>query len=165
MTTLSRFFCLRLGCLAILGFALAACSSAVEGPGGRIVKVKYYHMMPGEPLRTTDPAMIFEFQRLFHGAVTLKEINERYGHYYTVFWKAADRNAGPVTIRLEYLQALSGLNKRVQEQVVEDIRRSNISKFQVTGDEYYKRGRVIAWRLSILRGKEELVSQQSALWN
>lgn len=165
MTTLSRLFCLRLGCLAILSLTLAACSSAVKGPGGRISKVKYYHLMPGEPLRTTDPALVFEFQHMLHGAVTFKEINERYGHYYTVFWKANERNEGPVTVRFEYLQAQSGLKKRVQEQIVDDVRRSNISKFRVTGDEYHKSGRVTAWRLSVLRGKEELVSQQSALWN
>jgi hypothetical protein len=63
------------------------------------------------------------------------------------------------------MQALSGLKKRTQEQIVDDIRRSNISKFQVTGEEYKKSGRVTAWRVSVLRGKEELVSQQSALWN
>ena len=72
---------------------------------------------------------------------------------------------GPVTIKFEYQQAKSGLSKRVQEQVVDDIHRSNVSKFQVVGQEYQKSGRVIAWRISILRGKEELVSQQSALWN
>ena len=67
--------------------------------------------------------------------------------------------------RLEYLQAHTGLKKRVQEQVVDDIRRTNVSKFQVTGEEYHKSGRVTAWRVSVLRGTEELVSQQSALWN
>ena len=70
-----------------------------------------------------------------------------------------------MTIKFEYLQSKSGLSKHVQEQVIDDIRRSNVSKFQVVGPEYQKSGRVIAWRISILRGKEELVSQQSALWN
>ncbi len=165
MTTLSRLLCLRLGCLALLSLALPACSSAVQGSGGRIAKVKYFHLMEGQPIMSLDPAMIFEGQRLLHGAVTAEEIKERFGHYYSVFWKADDRNAGPVTVKLEYLQARSGLKKRVQEQVVDDIRRSNVSKFQVTGEEYHKSGRVTAWRISVLRGTEELVSQQSALWN
>ncbi|MEZ5387166.1 MAG: hypothetical protein R3F13_16785 [Prosthecobacter sp.] len=165
MTNLSRLLCLRLGCLALLGIALPACSSAINGPGGRITKVKYHHLMPWQPLRTTDPALVFENKYLLHGAVTAAEINDRFGHYYSVFWKADDRDAGQVTVRFEYLQAQAGLKKRVQELIVDDVRRTNVSKFQVTGDEYHKSGRVTAWRVSVLRGGEELVSQQSALWN
>ncbi len=165
MMTAPRISRLCLGCLAILAFVLSACSSAVEGPGGRIGKVKYYHLMPGYVPRSTDPTILFERQHRLHGAVTKEQILERYGHYYTVFWKATDRTATPVKVRFEYQQALSGLTKRVQEQIVDNIGRSNISHFQVTGEEYRKSGRVTAWRVSVLRGKEELVSQQSALWN
>lgn len=164
MTTESRLPCLRLGCLAILAVFLSACSSAVDGPGGRIGKVKYYHLMPNYMLNTKDPAIIFEQKHHLYGAVSKQEIMDRFGHYYTVFWKADDRS-GPLTVRFEYQQTQSGLTKRVQEQIVDDVRRSNVSKFQVTGPEYLKSGRVIAWRVSVLRGKEELVSQQSALWN
>jgi hypothetical protein len=121
--------------------------------------------MPGYSPETIAPDVLFEYQRLLRGAVTAADYRERYGHYYTVLWKAADRDAGPVTVRFECLQALSGLQKRVQEQVVDNIRRDNVSKFQVTGEEYIKSGRVTAWRVSVLRGSEELVSQQSALWN
>lgn len=164
MTTESRTSCLRFGCLAILALLLSACSSAVDGPGGRIGKVKYYHLMPNYVPNTLDPTIVFERQHHLYGAVTKPEIVDRFGHYYSVFWKASDRT-GPVTVKFEYQQELSGLKKRVQEQVVDDIHRSNVSKFQVIGQEYQKSGRVIAWRVSVLRGKEELVSQQSALWN
>jgi hypothetical protein len=164
MMTETRTSCLRLGCLAILAFALSACSSAIEGPGGKITKVKYYHLMPFFTPNTTNPTILFERQHFIYGAVTKKEIVDRFGHYYAFFWKADDRT-GPVTVKFEYQQALSGLNKRTQLLVVDNIRRSNISKFQVISTEYQKRGRVIAWRVSVLRGKEELVSQQSALWN
>ncbi len=164
MTTVTRTLCLRLGCLAILASSLVACSSAVEGPGGRIGKVKYYHLMPNYAQRSQEPPIVFEREHHLYGAVTKEQIMDRFGHYYAVFWQADDR-AGPVTVRFEYQQALSGLSKRVQEQIVDDIRRSNVSKFQVTGGEYSKSGRVVAWRVSVLRGKEELVSQQSALWN
>lgn len=164
MTTATRTSCFRRGCLAILALFLSACSSAVTGPGGRIGKVKYYHLMPNYIPQTVEPAILFERQHFLYGAVTKAEITARFGHYYTVFWKADDRT-GPVTVRFEYQQTLSGLSKRVQEQVVDDIHRNNFSTFQVTGPEYQKSGRVLAWRVSILRGKEELVSQQSALWN
>ncbi|WP_395751600.1 hypothetical protein [Prosthecobacter sp.] len=164
MTTEKRTSCLRLGCLAILAFALSACSDTVVGPGGKISKVKYYHLMPFFTPQTTNPTILFERQHYIYGAVTKKEIVDRFGHYYAFFWKANERT-GPVTVRFEYQQAQSGLRKFVQELIVDDVRRSNVSKFQVVGPEYQKNGRVIAWRVSILRGKEELVSQQSALWN
>jgi len=164
MTTATRTPCLRLGCLAILALLLSACSSAVNGPGGRIAKVKYYHLMPNYMPNSQEQAILFERQHYLHGAVSKAQIIERFGHYYTVFWKADDRT-GPVTVKFEYQQARSGLSKRVQEQIVDDIHRNNVSKFQVTGEEYQKSGRVIAWRVTVLRGKEELVSQQSALWN
>lgn len=164
MTTEKRTSCLRLGCLAILAFALSACSSTTKGPGGQISKVKYYHLMPFFTPQTTNQTILFERQHFMYGAVTKKDIVDRFGHYYAFFWKTTDRTS-PVTIKFEYQQSKSGLRKHVQEQVIDDIHRSNVSKFQVVGPEYQKSGRVIAWRISILRGKEELVSQQSALWN
>ncbi len=164
MMTEPRFPRLRFGCLAILALLLCACSSAVNGPGGRIGKVRYYHLMPNYVPRTLDPMILFERQHYMYGAVSKAEQMDRFGHYYTIFWKAKDRT-GPLTVRFEYLQEHSGLTKRVQEQVVDDVRRSNVSKFQVAGEEYQKSGRVLAWRVIVLRGKEELVSQQSALWN
>lgn len=164
MMTASRTSRLCLGCLAILALFLSACSSAVNGPGGRISKVKYYHLMPNYVPNTQDPAILFEREHFLYGAVTKSEIVDRFGHYYTVFWKVKDRT-GPVTVRFEYQQAVTGLTKKVQEQIVDDVHRSNLSKFEVVGQEYQKSGRVLAWRVTILRGKEELVSQQSALWN
>ena len=164
MTTETRTQCFRFGCLAILALMLSACSSAVDGPGGRIGKVKYYHLMPDFQVESQNPTILFEPNHFLYGAVTKEQIRARFGHYYAVFWKADDRS-GPVTVRFEYQQALSGLTKHVQEQIVDDIHRSNISKFEVIGQEYQKSGQVLAWRFRVMRGKEELVSQQSALWN
>ena len=150
--------------LALLAFVLASCSSAVQGPGGRISKVNYYHLPAGIPTSTNDPAMQFERDHHLFGAVTRAEVSERYGHYYTIFWKADDRTQ-PVKLRFEYRQANTGLDPKVIEAEIADIRRSNITKFQVTGSEYNTGGRVTAWRVTLLRGQEERVSQQSYLWN
>jgi len=143
---------------------LGACSSAVTGPGGTITKVKYFHLQPGDIVQTRQQALIFERQHYMYGAVTAKEINDRFGHYFTVFWKLTERS-GPVTVRLQYRLAKTGLQDFTQEQVVDDIRRSNLSRFEVNGAEYRENGRITMWKVSILRGKEELVSQQSFLWN
>jgi hypothetical protein len=155
---------LRLTLAVLAAWTIGACSSSITGPGGSITKVKHYHLHPGQPPRTQNPAILFERDHHLFGAVTAEEIRNRFGHYYTIFWKLDDRT-GPVTVRLEYRMANTGLKDFVQEQIVDDIRRSNISRFQVCGQEYRNHGRVTMWKVSIRRGPEELVSQQSYLWN
>ena len=154
---------LRVFALLLAALALGACSSSVEGPGGKITKVKYYHLQPAVPAITQVQAVNFEREHYLYGAVTAEEIRNRFGHYYTIFWKLDDRT-GPVTVRFDYRMANSGLKAFSKEIVVDDIRRSNITKFEVNGEEYQKNGRVTMWKVSVLRGKEELVSQQSFLW-
>jgi hypothetical protein len=143
---------------------LASCSSSVTGPGGTISKVKYYHLVPEIAPRAKDRALIFERQHLLYGAVKGSEIKNRFGHYYSFFWRLNERT-GPVKVRFEYRLANAGLRVFTQEQYVDEITRSNLSRFEVTGHEYQKNGRVMMWRVSILRGKEELVSQKSYLWD
>jgi hypothetical protein len=150
--------------LTVLALTLVSCSSVSVGPGGQISKVKYYFMESAKPVKTNDVAIRFEREYHLYGAVTKQEILARTGHYYTIFWKANDRTQ-PVTVRFEYRQANSGLTSKVIEQSVSDVRKSNISKFEVIGDQYTTNGRVTAWRVSLLRGKEELASQESYLWN
>ena len=154
---------LRLVALLLAALTLGACSSSVEGPGGKITKVKYYHLQPAVPSITQVQAVNFEREHYLYGAVTAEEIRNRFGHYYTIFWKLDDRT-GPVTVRFDYRMADSGLKSFSKEIVVDDIRRSNLTKFEVNGEEYRKNGRVTMWKVSVLRGKEELVSQQSFLW-
>lgn len=164
MTPASRPLFLRLTALALAATALVSCSSTTVGDGASISKVKYYHLIPSKPVNVADPSINFERQHHLYGAVTKAEVMARGGHYYTVFWKADDREQ-PVKVRLEYRQAGSGLETKVVEQEVADIRRNNTTHFQVTGDEYNSNGRVTAWRVTVMRGKAELVSKASYLWN
>lgn len=148
----------------VLALTLASCSSVSKGPGGEISKVKYYFMVPDKKIRANDPAIVFEHDYHLYGAVTKKEIMARGGHYYTIFWKVNDRTQ-PVTVRFEYRQANTGLTTKTLTTEVDDVRKSNVTKFEVTGDEFITNGRVTAWRISLMRGKEELASQESYLWN
>jgi hypothetical protein len=164
MTPGSRSILLRLLALTVTATTLISCSSASVGDGGKISKVKYYHLVPSTPILVQDQAIMFERQHYLYGAVSKAEVMNRGGHYYTIFWKADDRTQ-PVTVRFEYRQANNGLATKVLEEQIDDIRRSNTTKFQVTGDEYTTNGRVTAWRVTLMRGKEELVSKASYLWN
>ncbi len=164
MTPGSRSLLIRLLAFTVAASALASCSTTKVGNGGRITKVKYYHLVPNKPILVRDQAIVFERQHFLYGAVTKAEVMSRGGHYYTIFWKVDDRTQ-PVTVRFEYRQANNGLVTKVLEEEITDIRRSNSTKFQVIGDEYNTNGRVTAWRVTLMRGKEELVSKASYLWN
>ncbi|GEP45009.1 hypothetical protein [Brevifollis gellanilyticus] len=164
MTPGSRRLLTRLLALAVAVSALASCSTTKVGNGASISKVKYYHLVPSKPILVQDQAIVFERLHYLYGAVTKAEVMARAGHYYTIWWKVDDRSQ-PVTVRFEYRQANNGLITKVLEEEVSDIRRSNTTKFQVTGDEYSSNGRVTAWRVSLMRGKEELVTKASYLWN
>jgi hypothetical protein len=160
----SRHIPFRILAFLLAALSLSACSSVSVGPGGKITKVNYYHLNSGRAVTSIDPAVTFERDYRLFGAVTKAEIQDRTGHYYTIYWSADDRTQ-PVTVRFEYRQANSGLEARVVEEEVSDLRRTNVSRFQVVGDEYTGNGRVTSWRVSILRGREELASQESYLWN
>ena len=153
----------RLSAVVLVTVGVASCSSVSKGPGGQVSKVKTTHLIPNERYTASDPSLNFERQYLMHGAVTAAEQMERGGNYYAILWKANDRSQ-PVTVRFEYRQANTGLEVRTIDQVVEDVRRNNWSKFQVTGTPYWTDGRVSAWKVTLLQNGEVIASQQSYLW-
>ncbi len=161
---MSHFSPYRLLLAALTLSLLAACTSVSMGSGGRITKVNYYHLGPGVVTRTLDPAVAFERDYHLYGAVTKAETVDRQGHYYTIFWRADDRTQ-PVRLVFEYRQANTGLEIKSQELTNEAPGRRNVSHFQVTGSSYHGDGRITAWRVRLLRGEQELASQQSYLWN
>lgn len=164
MTPASRSLLFRLTTLVMTLTFVVSCSTARVGDGATISKIKYYNLQPAQQLNVSDPAIMFERQHHLYGAVTKADVMNRGGHYYTVFWKVEDRTQ-PVTVRFEYRQSTDGLVTRKKEVEVTDIGRSNTTPFQVTGDEYKTLGRVTSWRVTLLRGKKEMVSQTSYLWN
>jgi hypothetical protein len=155
---------LRLLLLAFLvPTLLNSCSSASKGPRGRISKVKTYHLIPTERIRTFDRSLAFERQYLLHGAVTASDQRERAGNYYTFNWKVEDRSQ-PVTLKFQYRQANTGLETFQMLQEIPEVKRSNWTKFEIIGPAYYEKGRVTAWKLTVERAGEILASQQSYLW-
>ncbi len=154
---------LVLGCSMLAIVNLASCTSIPAGPGGAITKVKTYKLNPNQRLKVTNPMIRFERQSRLYGAVTKAEQMDKAGQYYTVFWNVNDRTQ-PVTVRLEYRQRDTGLTVHKIETEVADVRGSNMTEFQVTGDAYNTNGPVTAFRVSVVRGKTELASADSFLW-
>lgn len=111
-----------------------------------------------------DPMIRFERKRLLRGAVTLADQLARYGNYFTLTWKAEDRNY-PMTVRLEYRQQNTANKVNVLETQVTELKRKNVTEFSVIGDAYETNGRVVAWRATLLRGDRVLASAKSFLWD
>jgi len=148
------------GSLAVAALGLSACSTTGDSVG----KVKIFRLDPSaQRVMAGDPAIDFERRHRLHGALTTEEVTKRTGNYYTVFWSVADRTS-PVTLRFDYRQAKSGSLVRTIEQTVDQPRHTNTTEFQITGPAYVEGGKVLAWRVSLVRGTQTLATRESYLW-
>ena len=114
----------------------------------------------------TDEKMIrMEKLRRLHGALTAAERNDRLGHYYTMHWSdPAGAGKGEIEIVFEYQQGSTASQVKRQWQRFASSDRSGKAEFRVTGDDYLKGGRVLAWKATLKRGGREIASHHSYLW-
>jgi len=123
-------------------------------------KLAFFFDAPQE--RTADQTVNFERARITHGAVESFEIRQRFGNYFTFFWRT--RTGSDVTFRLEYRQSELGNQVLAQERYYPAARGSFESEFQVTGDDYLEFGRVTAWRAILIVDSKIVALQQSHNW-
>ena len=142
--------------------AVAVLSSCASKPQG-FTKVKIYRLNPTAKITAVDPSIGFEQQHYMHGAISNDERDARAGNYYTFFWKADDRTR-PVTVRLEYRQSLTRSAVKKQEVEVTDVKRNNVTKFEINAEEFQTNGKVLSWRAVLVQGGKELATTQSFMW-
>jgi hypothetical protein len=143
-------------------FVLTGCSTTDSGPV-EITKVNPYHVQNGPFVRTEDLMVDFEQRRYIYGAIENSEKAELYGNYYTIFWKSETKS--PAIVRLDYRQGSTGLKVHTQEVSVSETKRSNVTKFQVTGDDYQRDGKVTQWKVSIVENGAVVAEYKSYLWH
>jgi hypothetical protein len=136
---------------------LASCST---GQGDRIEKVKTYNLDHKKHITAVDPAIRFEQHHRLFGTVSIKDMEARDGHYYTVRWGLAD-GSQPAKLILEYRQAKTGATVLKKEMDVSSA--GGTSEFTVIGDEA-KGNAVTGWKVSLVRGKDTLATAKSYLW-
>ncbi|MES2569083.1 MAG: hypothetical protein V4710_03395 [Verrucomicrobiota bacterium] len=112
---------------------------------------------------TVDPMITFERQRLNFGAVTQFDRRERYGHYFTFFWRSKRKT--DLTMRLEYRQENLGTYVQAQDKTYPGAKGSFKSDFKVVGDDYNKDGKITAWRAVLIENGRIVALNQSFLWN
>ena len=110
-----------------------------------------------------EQSLIFERRHLLFGAITGSDIRDRYGNYFTFFWRSL--RPANLTIRLEYRQQKLGSMIQAREVTYPDAKGSFITRFEVNGDDYLEQGRVSAWRVVLVQDHQAIVALgQSYLW-
>ena len=112
---------------------------------------------------TLDPMIAFERQRLNFGAVSDYDREQRYGHYFTFFWRV--KRPADVTIRLEYRQQNLGAYVQAKELFYKNVKGSVTTDFQVIGDDYKQEGKITGWRALLIENGKIVALNQSFLWN
>ena len=109
------------------------------------------------------PFLRFERQRLIYGAVNQYDRQQRYGQYYTFFWR--NKRAANVTVRFEYRQEKLGSFVQAREIHYDNARGSHKTEFAIIGDDYTQDGKVTAWRAVLIENGKIVALNQSFLWN
>jgi len=126
-------------------------------------KIKIFVNEPQRLQPTQDAMISFERQRVNFGAVTQVDRLQRYGHYYTFFWRASRK--ADLTVRFEYRQEKLGSYVQARERFYPGAKGTVQSQFQVIGDDYLEEGKVTAWRALLIENGRIVGVTQSFLWN
>jgi uncharacterized protein YcfL len=139
---------------------LGACSS----PSDSLV-VKQFLLRDQIPRTADEPMARMEKSRRLRGAVSLEERRQRLGQYYTLIWHDTDgAGHGDVELVFQYQQgATASLVKRMTRRFSADTTHGK-AEFAIIGDDFFKNGKVLTWKATLLRGGREMASQQSYLW-
>jgi len=110
-----------------------------------------------------DEMIEFERRRVEFGAITNSDRRERYGHYFTFFWRTGRKS--DFTVRFEYRQANLGSYVQARELAFPGAKGSYKAEFNIIGDDYLEDGRVTAWRALVIENGKIVALNQSFLWN
>ncbi len=126
-------------------------------------KTSRFVMDPKVGKPTTNEMINFNRQAAWYKAVSGVDRNERAGDYYNLYWRT--KKPADVTVRFEYRQEKLNAYVQAQERAYPGARGTIESKFQVTGDDYFQSGRVIAWRALLIVDRKIVALNQSFLWD
>jgi hypothetical protein len=113
---------------------------------------------------TQDDMISFERERIFYGAVTNVDRQNRFGMYYRIYWRAS-RPAAHLIVRFEYKQEKLANYVQAQERSYRDVTKGTLeSRFSVVGDDYNQEGKVTSWRATIIEDGKIVALNQSYLW-
>lgn len=125
-------------------------------------KQKLY-FLSADPLPPNESESVnFERARMEWGAIDNTDREQRYGNYFSFFWRTS--READVTVRLEYRQSALGNYVMAQERYYPAARGSYQSDFEVTGDDFLEMGRVTSWRALLIVEGRIVALTQSFIW-
>lgn len=141
-------------------FLLGACA----GPPEALV-VKQFQLRDQTRDRIDEPMVKMEKERRLHGAVSMAERRDRLGQYYTLLWNdPAGAGQGEVELIFQYQQGASASRVKQMIKTFPSAESKGSAEFAVIGDDYFKGGKVLAWKATLQRGKRVIATRQSYLW-
>jgi hypothetical protein len=112
-----------------------------------------------------EPMIAMEKARRLHGAVSMEERRKKLGQYYTLLWNdSLGNDQGAVKLVFQYQQGASASRVKRMVKAFPASDTNGIAEFAIIGDDYFKGGKVLAWKATLLRGEREIASKQSYLW-
>jgi hypothetical protein len=150
--------------------------------------IRFYHILvilslgacggPSQPLRvkqfqlrdqatglSDEPFVKMEKARRLRGAVSMAERREKLGQYYTLIWDDPTGTASsPVEIVFQYQQGASASRIKRMVRSFPASEKKGTAEFAVIGSDYFKNGKVLAWKATLKRGKQVIATRQSYLW-
>ena len=137
---------------------------ACAGPPEALI-VKQFQLRDQNPTDTDEPLVRMEKERRLRGAVSLAERKEKLGQYYTLMWSdPAGTGQGDVEVIFQYQQGASASRIKRMTRTFGAGEAEGKAEFAVIGEDYFKNGRVLAWKATLQRGKRVIATKQSYLW-
>ncbi len=148
--------------ILVMGLALFGVALNAEAAAAKIVKV-LPHYLDLEGRHTLSPSL---YERDAYQARLRKNPDLCSGLRFDVQWRAGAAKADELKMRLELRN-----NKEyaVQPLVIEQVIKpkgwfNHWSALPVQGDVYNKLGKIIAWRIVLMKNGQPLAVQKSFLW-
>jgi hypothetical protein len=132
----------------------------------QVLDVRPLHIRQVKVDDSDDPMIRGEFQRRFHGAISIQEQGQRMGYYYTVLWNDPSSTA-PGQVVFEFQQGATGSRVKKMVHKIEAGETTGKAEFAIIGDDYRPEGEasaILAWRCKLFREGREVASRQSYLW-
>ncbi len=165
--------------LALFCFAIAGCASAPQphprqvehlaplpvalDPNFSFRKIIQFFFNPAEkPVANVDASVGFERYYRSYGAVTSLDVRQRFGNYYTIFWRS--KRPADVSVRFEYRQEKLHAFAQAREVTYHRAQGTTRTVFTIIGDDFIDDGRVIAWRVSLIVNGRIVAQNRSYLW-
>lgn len=146
--------------LLLVALVLGSCAGT-----DKTLTVKQFYLRDQSDSDGDDPMVRGEKNRTLYGAVSMAERKDRLGQYYTILWNDAHGvGQGDVEVLFEFQQGKTASKIKKRSQTFSSSDASGKAVFSVIGDDYFKSGKVLAWRATVSRGGRTLAQERSYLW-